>query len=307
MKNHLLLAAIVVMLCGCEAPIGEKIQQRWVFTELETPYSEALGKAISQEAYEATKLDMKQLVRGNRLVLADSGRAFGVLMGEYVLGNWKFNSFSNELVTRLQYPKNLKLRWLVKESKGKKLTLQIIPTQLQKVRTGHADSTQLELEDALADKQYWSITAEKEDAEFDAENPDPWSPALNAWRAKPTAPENTKQLEARMRNHLEFMYSFFAFASNPERYWVSQDWFFSAIKPGSNGIGIYSPKRVPAQWQAVFYDSAQAAQGYAILRKVFDADIKVPEADNGVEMNKKLLRMLLTEFDRLYGTGPKKD
>ena len=78
--------------------------------------------------------------------------------------------------------------------------------------------------------------------------------------------------------------------------------FFSAIKPGSNGIGIYSPKRVPDKWQSIFYDSAQAVEGYGIMRKVFDVNLKVPEAESGVELNKKLLKMLLDEFDRLYPT-----
>jgi hypothetical protein len=302
MKRYFGIAAMAVMLWSCKQSFEEKIQQRWVFTALETPYSKALSKAISAEAYEANKLEMKQLVRGNRLVLADSGRVFGVLMGEYVLGEWQFNSFSGELITKLQYPKRLRIRWLLKDNGSKKLTLQLPPTQLQNVRTGNADSTWFELEDALDDQQYWSITAETEAADFDEENPDPWSPAMNAWRAKPSSPETTAQLQRKMRNHLEFLYSFFAFASRNQRFWVSQDWFFSAIKPGSNGIGIYSPRRVPDKWQTIFFDSTQAVAGYGILRKVFDVNLKVPEAESGVELNKKLLKMLLDEFDRLYPT-----
>ena len=140
--------------------------------------------------------------------------------------------------------------------------------------------------------------AESESNKFTDMEADPWSPALNKWRLKPTGAETDAELKKRVRNHLHFMYSFFSFAIQGERYWVSQDWFFSVIKPGNNGTALLSPKKIPHAWYGCFYDSAQAIKGLGLLRKTFYAKIDIPKESNSIVFNKLMLGELLKVFDK---------
>lgn len=261
-----------------------------------------MAKAFEASVLEEMTDELNKKVKGNRLVLEDNGTCFGVLMNCYFTGRWNWSNIGPMVVTQIDYPEKAILKWQVNNLGYKKVDLTVDAEkllQLYQVSHDKEDSTK-EYEWLLEQKGNWIIGAEREKAEFTPEDPDPWSPAMNKWRLKPTAPESKSQLETRVRNHLHFMYSFFSFICTGDRYWVSQDWFFSVVKPASNGTALLSIKNIPAKWYQCFYDSSQAMQGYEMLRSTFHGGIKIPKESDSYLFNKLMLGELLRVFDKLF-------
>lgn len=275
------------------------ISRRWVFTGLETPTSKAMAKAFDPGLIEELTADLRKKIKGNRLILDKNGTCYGVLLSRYFTGHWDYNTTGKWVITHLDYPEKIDLKWNVDLSGLRKGKFDIEAGKLLQMNETGGDSIARESKAGMMDDTgVYTITAESESDDFDEKDADPWSPALNKWRLKPAAPEDGAAIKERVRNHLHFMYSFFSFAIREERYWVSQDWFFSVIKPGNNGMALLSVKKIPDEWYNCFYDSTEAMQGYELLRKTFHKEIKVPKESNGVVFNKLMLEQLLSVYDK---------
>ena len=278
----------------------QRISRRWVFTDLQTPSYKALAKAFDPAALEDLTQALRKKVQGNRLILDKNGECYGVLMNKYITGKWDFSPENKQVITHIDFPKKIDLKWLVKKngySAGEFEIDAVNLSQMNKLWT-HTDTQGSELTDMLDRQGAYTIIAEPEADQFDEKDADPWSPALNKWRLRPMAAETEAEIKTRVRNHLHFMYSFFSFAIRGERYWVSQDWFFSVIKPGNNGMALLSVKNIPGEWYQCFYDSSQAMEGYGLLRKTFHYDIEVPKESNSIVFNKLMLEQLLAVYDK---------
>jgi len=290
---------LLILMVGCESN-EQKISRRWVFTDLQTPSSKALSKAFDESLVRDLTSALRKKIQGNRLILDKNGECYGVLLNRYFTGHWDYSNAAQWVITHLDYPGKIDLKWEVTQSGFGKSQFDIDAGKLQQMNevvkdTGDQESKATKL---LDQKGRYTIIAESETGDFDEKDADPWSPALNKWRLRPTVPETASEIKDRVRNHLHFMYSFFSFAIRGKRYWVSQDWFFSVIKPGNNGIALLSVKNIPPHWYDCFYDSAQAMEGYRLLRKTFYAGIKIPDEPNSIVFNKLMLEQLLTVFDK---------
>jgi hypothetical protein len=290
---------LIILLAACKSN-QEKITQRWVFTDLQTPSSKSLGEAFEENLVAEITSGLRKKIQGNRLVLDKDGKYFGVLLNRYITGRWEWVNAGPAVITHIDYPQNIDLKWELRKQGSK--AVEFVTDAEKMLRLTKAmqepdDTT--EVYDKLLNQQGdWTIAAESETDIFNEKDPDPWSPELNKWRQKPAASETTAQIRQRVRNHLYFMYSFFNFAIKDNRYWVSQDWFFSVLKPASNGLALYSSKKLPSRWCRCFYDSAQAIKGYEMIQKTFHADITVPEESNDLKFNKLMLEKLLEAFDK---------
>jgi hypothetical protein len=304
MKHYsytLLFCIISILLFSCKEP-QEKISERWVFTHLQTPASKAMAKAFDPAVLDEMFAGLDKKVQGNRLVLEKDGTCFGVLMNCYFTGTWSWSNVGPMVVTQIDYPKKMNLKWQVYKQARKQVDFMVDAgnlVQLYQLDTSNNDrsETLAWLKDQTGE---WTMIAERERAGFDQQNPDPWSPAMNRWRLKPTQSESRQQLKDRVRNHLQFMNSFFDFICRDERFWVSQDWFFSPIKTGNSGTALVKERSIPAKWYQCFYDSAQAKQGYYMLQTACHSDIKIPDENNSIVFNRLMLAEILSAFDKAY-------
>jgi hypothetical protein len=277
----------------------QRISRRWVFTDLQTPSSKALARAFDAGLVAELTEDLRKKIQGNRLILDKDGTCYGVLLNRYFTGHWDYSNTGQWVITHLDYPKQIDLKWTVTMSGFKNGKFDIEAAKLQQLNETITDSLENSKAVKLLDQSgIYTAIAESESADFDKKDADPWSPALNQWRLKPTGHEDKSEIKKRVRNHLHFMYSFFSFAIRGERYWVSQDWFFSVIKPGRNGMALLSVKNIPPQWYNCFYDSVEAMQGYELLRETFHRHIKIPDETNSIVFNKLMLEELLSVYDK---------
>jgi hypothetical protein len=291
----------LLLFFSCKEP-KEKISERWVFTHLQTPASKAMAKAFDPAVLDEMFAQLDKKVQGNRLVLEKDGSCFGVLMNCYFTGTWSWSNVGPMVVTQIDYPKKMNLKWQVHKQATKKVDFMVDAdnlVQLYQLDSHNDDNTQT-LAWIKEQRGEWTITAEREREEFDKQHPDPWSPAMNRWRLKPSQAESRQQVKERVRNHLQFMNSFFDFICRDERFWVSQDWFFSIIKTGRTGTALISEKNIPRKWFDCFYDSAQAREGYYMMKTAFHSDVKVPDEDNSIVFNRLMLAELLRAFDKAY-------
>jgi len=288
-------------LLSCKEP-REKISERWVFTHLQTPASKAMAKAFDPRVLDEMFAELDKKIQGNRLVLEKNGSCYGVLMNCYFTGTWTWSNVGPMVVTQIDYPKKMNLKWQVHKQGGKQVDFMVEANnlaQLYQLEPNNEDNSEI-LPWLQAQKGEWSITAEREKEDFDQMHPDPWSPEMNHWRLKPNQPETRQQLKERVRNHLQFLNSFFDFICRDERYWVSQDWFFSIVKTGNNGTALIAEKNIPQKWINCFYDSAQAVQGYYMMKTAFHGDVKIPDESNSIVFNKLMLAELMRTFDKAY-------
>ena len=278
----------------------QRISRRWVFTDLQTPSSKALAKAFDAGLVEELTADLRKKIQGNRMILEKDGKCYGVLLNHYFTGHWDYSNTAQAVFTHFDYPKKADLKWTVSNNSFSKSEFDIDAGKLQLMDRNMTDTAdEKDARNKLLDQNgTYTIMAESESDDFDEKDADPWSPALNQWRLKPTGHEDKSEIKKRVRNHLHFMYSFFSFAIRGERYWVSQDWFFSVIKPGRNGMALLSVKNIPPQWYNCFYDSAEAMQGYGLLREIFHRHIKIPDETNSIVFNKLMLEELLSVYDK---------
>jgi hypothetical protein len=298
--RELLFIACGACFVACQS--GEqRISRRWVFTDLQTPSSKALAKAFDAGLVDELTADLRKKIQGNRMILDKDGKCYGVLLNHYFTGHWDYSNTAQAVFTHFDYPKKADLKWTIVNNSFSKSKFDIDVSKLQQMDRSLSD-TSVETEEVstrlLDQSGIYTIAAESESADFDEKDSDPWSPSLNQWRLKPANSESADEIKKRVRNHLHFMYSFFSFAIRGERYWVSQDWFFSVIKPGNNGTALLSVRNIPSQWYSCFYDSTQAMQGYELLRKAFHEDLKIPKESNSIVFNKLMLEQLLSVYDK---------
>jgi hypothetical protein len=289
---------VCVLLASCKSN-EEKIMQRWVFTGLQTPVSKAFGEAFDDNSMVEITGALRNRIQGNRLVLDKDGKCYGVLLNRYITGQWEWVNVEPSIITHIDYPQHIDLKWQLRKQGSKSVEFVTDAEKilrLAKAMQEPGDSAIL-YDRLLTDKGDWTISAESESDIFDGKSLDPWSPEMNKWRHQPAAPETSTQIRERVRNHLQFMYSFFNFVIKDNRYWVSQDWFFSVLKPASNGLALYSKHKIPVRWYQCFYDSTQAVNGYEMIQRTFHSGIKVPEESDDLKFNKLMLENLLLAFE----------
>lgn len=298
----ILIAFFAIMVVGCRSN-QDKISQRWVFTSLQTPSSKALAKAFDESVLNEVHMMLDKKVQGNRLVLEKDGKCFGVLMNCYVTGRWTWSNVGPMVLTQIDFPKKINLKWQVHKQANKQVEFMVRADKLMELYQLDASK-----EDSIKTADWvvqengeWTITAESEKTDFDSENADPWSPEMNRWRLKPQSAESKQQLQDRVRNHLQFLISFFKFISQEkERFWVSQDWFSSIVVTGNSGTALRAEGRIPKEWYQCFYDSTQALRGYYMLRTAFHGGIKIPTETNSIIFNKEMLEEILRVYNNIY-------
>jgi hypothetical protein len=118
---------------------------------------------------------------------------------------------------------------------------------------------------------------------------DPFYPANNLWRIKPSKPESDVQIKQRVKDCTRFFQLFHADNMVRDSSQISFVNFPSCFKWYSGGIGIKQAKELRADWMDCFYDRAQALKGHAIMEDIIAKKYQWPYSHHWVAMNVSVL------------------
>jgi hypothetical protein len=114
---------------------------------------------------------------------------------------------------------------------------------------------------------------------------DPFSVTNNYWRIRASATESDQQLRDRLRSHMGFWESYFAWAMDNELTNLDVRSTPSPIKIYGNGFAVKPYADLPDSWKAFFYDSADCRRSTELLTEtVRKNNIAWAHTDNKYKM-----------------------
>jgi hypothetical protein len=127
---------------------------------------------------------------------------------------------------------------------------------------------------------------------------DPFYPANNNWRLKPSKPEDLEQLHRRLKNFVHFYALFFKDNYQRRQTDISFIGLPSCFVWYNGGIGMSPAIELDKKWIACFYSEEQAMQGYTILSDLIGRhELKWPDhADSWVSETQSVLEQMATKL-----------
>lgn len=134
-----------------------------------------------------------------------------------------------------------------------------------KIKAVSADELQLiDLEDASPTV----ITYVSQAFGYKKNEDDPFYTANNQWRIKPKKPETQEQINKRVRDCVRFYGLFYNDNLLRDTSIISFIGLPSCFNWYSGGIGVQKAEKLGYDWQACFYDKAQALKAHALLENL---------------------------------------
>ena len=275
---------LLIWISSCNFLSNEgNIQNRWDFTYSNAP----LISEKVKELKDVPSIDpYQQIFLGSKFIFRSNHDFDLVLFDNYYHGNWQLDE-KKELL-QLSFPNS---------SKRISLKVDSITNEVLQLKIDSANFMKfinfrnpINTTEGWFDKRLTTFKFTMDDEHYSNISLDPYSIENNKWRVKPQQLEAHQQLKQRVKNHLQFFRLLFVDAIKNEKDFVAYNWFVSPLKPANNGIGLKTYKKVKEAWESCFYDTLQAKQGYDILYKAFDKEIKFPEKEE--DKYKRSLNMI---------------
>lgn len=160
--------------------------------------------------------------------------------GNYIAGKWKYVKMDSSI--SMVYPD---------ETKSYKLSFNRDKNGLREVTLESATGKNL----ALAG---FGKSMEKY-------QDDPFYPANNAWREKPSQPENDKQIRSRLTGYITHSAYLLNAADIRRQQIISWEFSKGIIKIYNAGIGLVPQDQIPEAWINSFYSPSDAMKAYAMF------------------------------------------
>ncbi|HEV7378831.1 MAG TPA: hypothetical protein VGN64_03505 [Dyadobacter sp.] len=153
-------------------------------------------------------------------------------------------------------------------------------------------------------KELTLLTANNDTLEFgafgkklEAYTEDPFYPANNRWRARPTSSEDKQQILTRLRGYL--LHSAYLLKAAETRKQSIISWEFSKgiLKIYRGGIGVVKKDAVPKEWISYFHSEEEALFAHEILEDFFITTTYKGEASGN--WVKDDYEILLSTYERL--------
>jgi hypothetical protein len=124
-------------------------------------------------------------------------------------------------------------------------------------------------------------------------NSDPFSENSNAWRHKPNAPETSLEIKDRVLGYLYFLEDLYKFAIINQLDNLPTQWFPQPVLMHyGNGVRMAYSDELD-DWNACFYNTAQAVTGYQYLSGVVPS-LKIENTNKRFERNRDIVQQLIT-------------
>lgn len=125
---------------------------------------------------------------------------------------------------------------------------------------------------------------------------DPYAARYNKWRIKPKLKETDKEIQERVKSHVEFMQVYFENALEIGLEVVSEPNLASPFEIYSNGVSMRKFEDIK-DWQELFFDFEDAKKGYNIINNEMKKDFSLMKTKNAFELNADIFRKLLKMID----------
>ncbi|MFL9481648.1 hypothetical protein ACI6Q2_02645 [Chitinophagaceae bacterium LWZ2-11] len=282
-----------LFLTACVLSPGKLIKYRWSFSFVQSPA--LIGLLTELQGVNGVNDPFKQVLHSSKLIIRDDESFDMVLFDNYWHGTWTYNQVHNQLA-------------LLPENQTKPVLLKVDTLGLKYMQIELDSSNFKKLPDFRNPKGAggsWfpedepvkiGLIPDKES--YSDKEKDPYSIKNNSWRIKPENKESDKQIKQRVLNHLSFFKLLFEDAYKYDKNYVTYDWFVSPVLPASNGIALKNYEKIKLGWEACFFDSAQAAQGYELLRGGFSAKIKFPDTENRFLQSRDMIDQLINNIKK---------
>ncbi len=122
---------------------------------------------------------------------------------------------------------------------------------------------------------------------------DPFTIANNKWRMSPKASESDEAVKQRVKEYLRFFILYYKDVIARKAAVVSFYGFPSCLKWYAGGIYLQDDKDILKNWNAIFYNEAQAKKGYDMMSKLLEKKYTWPSGNqNWIKKNLFVLEQL---------------
>jgi hypothetical protein len=220
-------------------------------------------------AYSNGEGDLQLVYRG--FAFFDDGTMLQNPHGELHTGTWNYDD-ALKIIT-------------VRQAKG--------ATEKYKINAVAADELVLtKLGDADAKQQTYSGQAIRHIQNAT----DPFYPANNAWRIKPSRPETDAEIKQRAKDCLKFYLLYYNDNRVRDSSVISFAGFPTCFIWYGGGISIFTADKLPASWVNCFYNRQQALKAHAMMEDLVTKKYQWSKGQNWVVMNAKVLKQMYERF-----------
>ncbi len=268
---------------------------RWSFDEVSMPNKASFIDSIDRQR-EGESDALARFFRGYKLILRTNNTFDLVLLKKYLHGTWSYNDETRVLTLSDGSNYIAPLTARVDSINPALLNLTFENAQLAKVIPPFADNLPGYAFFKKEGRFSFSLIADEE--RYRSETKDPYSRLNNMWRIKPAKPETAAQIFNRIDNHLQFWKLLVQDAIDNDKGYISFHWFESPLIVASNGAALRTYEGEKEEWDENFYDSLQAKEGYALLKKCFAKKINLGNSDSHFQNDIVLLNQLIDNLHK---------
>jgi hypothetical protein len=127
-------------------------------------------------------------------------------------------------------------------------------------------------------------------------NTDPFYPANNNWRIKPSKPETDAEIKQRAKDCLKFYLLYYNDNRVRDSSVISFIGFPTCFIWYGGGISIFTAAKLPSAWINCFYNRQQALKAHAMMEDLVTKKYKWSKGQNWVVMNAKVLKQMYERF-----------
>jgi hypothetical protein len=125
---------------------------------------------------------------------------------------------------------------------------------------------------------------------------DPFYPANNNWRIKPSKPETDAEIKQRAKDCIKFYLLYYNDNKVRDSSVISFAGFPTCFKWYGGGISIFTAEKLPATWVNCFYNRQQALKAHAMMEDLVTKKYTWAKGQNWVIMNAKVLKQMYERF-----------
>jgi hypothetical protein len=191
-----------------------------------------------------------KMLRGSFVNLTSNDSCIYFFDGGYGAGTWQYED--RQLV--ISTAGKPVMQWTILERRGQHIKIEMKPT------AGASLKVVLELEGEPNDYQ----------------NPGPFSPAYNQWRARATQKEDDAALRRRILNHTDNMIVYLKHIISKDADYLRVAHFFSPFKFYAYHAGLRPFEALHSNWKQLHYDSADVRRSYELIKRAWENEKTKP-------------------------------
>lgn len=218
-----------------------------------------------------------------------------VLFKKYTHGTWSYNGQSKTLVLSDELSPANPIDLQVDSITPANVLLRVNQATLNRIMPAYGQSGTGFSFLQNHGPYFFVLSADKDKVNNQKE--DPYSKQNNLWRIKPSKAEDDDELNARVRNHVEFVKQLMQNVVDGRQTYISLHSFRTPLVISSDDIRVQPYNDITDGWNENFYDSTEAKKGYdLLLNAIVGSNMKPAAGDDRFQNNVAMLNELLAHL-----------